>query len=42
MSKERQSVNLDEFAEKFANVYYVKLLFKDNINVDHEKLYQKL
>lgn len=42
MSKERQSVNLDEFAEKFTNVYYVKLFFKDNINIDHEELYQKL
>lgn len=38
MSEERKSVNMNEFAEKFANVYYVKLLFKERIKVDHEEL----
>lgn len=42
MSEERKSVNMDEFAEKFANVYYVKLLFKERMEVDHEELYQRL
>ena len=31
MKEERQSVRMDEFAEKFANVYYIKLLFKETL-----------
>lgn len=42
MSEERQSVNMDEFAEKFANVYFIKLLFKEDIKIPHETLYTKL
>lgn len=42
MSEERKSVDMNEFAEKFANVYYVKLLFKDKCEVDHDELYQRL
>lgn len=42
MSEERKSVNMNEFAEKFANVYYVKLLFSKKVDVDHEELYQRL
>lgn len=42
MGEERKSVNMNEFAEKFANVYYVKLLFSKKVDVDHEELYQRL
>lgn len=42
MKEERQSVRMDEFAEKFANVYYIKLLFKETIKIPHETLYTKL
>ena len=42
MSEEIQSVNMDEFAEKFANVYFIKLLFKEDIKIPHETLYTKL
>ena len=42
MSEERQSVNMDKFAEKFANVYYIKLLFKEDIKIPYEILYAKL
>ena len=33
---------MDEFAEKFANVYFIKLLFKEDIKIPHETLYTKL
>lgn len=42
MSEQRQSVNMDEFAEKFANVYYIKLLFKHDIKIPYDQLYEKL
>lgn len=42
MSEERKSVDMNAFAEKFANVYYVKLLFSKRVDVDHEELYQRL
>lgn len=42
MSEERKSVDMNEFAEKFANVYYVKLLFLEKVEVNHKELYQRL
>lgn len=42
MSEKRQSVNMEEFVTKFANVYYVKLLFEKEIEIPYEELYKKL
>lgn len=42
MSEKRQSIDMEEFAQKFANVYYVKLLFEKEVEIPYEELYKKL
>ena len=40
--EERKSVSMDSFMETYANVYYIKLLLKEPVEIPVEKLREKL
>ena len=40
--EERKSISMDAFMEDFANVYYIKLLLKEPVEIRNDKILELL